>query len=196
MALCTGLGSGGFTLTAAAEEAQPEASVLVFSKTAGFRHDSIPAGIEAIEQLGAEHNFAVDATEDAEAFTDDNLASYDAVVWLSTTGDVLNDEQQAAFERYIRDGGGYVGVHAGVRHRVRLAVVRRPRGRLLRLPPGTSRKRRSTSRTGSTRPQRTSRRQWVRTDEWYNYREQPAAERPCAGHSRRGQLRSRLRGHG
>src|SRR5690606_40113190 len=74
LALCTGLGSGGFTLTAAAEEAQPEASVLVFSKTAGFRHDSIPAGIEAIEQLGAEHNFAVDATEDAEAFTDDNLA--------------------------------------------------------------------------------------------------------------------------
>ncbi|PZF82474.1 PKD domain-containing protein [Jiangella anatolica] len=87
-------------------------SVLVFSKTAGFRHDSIPAGIAAIQQLGAEHDFDVTATEDAAAFTDANLAQYDAVVWLSTTGDVLNADQQAAFERYIQAGGGYAGVHS------------------------------------------------------------------------------------
>ncbi|GMA33217.1 ThuA domain-containing protein [Litorihabitans aurantiacus] len=87
-------------------------SVLVFSKTAGFRHSSIPAGIAAIEQLGEENNFAVDATEDAAAFTEENLAGYDAVVWLSTTGDVLNADQQAAFESYIQGGGGYAGVHA------------------------------------------------------------------------------------
>ncbi|WP_431729896.1 ThuA domain-containing protein [Verrucosispora sp. TAA-831] len=87
-------------------------SVLVFSKTAGFRHGSIPAGIAAIQQLGAEHGFTVDATEDSTAFTDQNLAEYQAVIWLSTTGDVLNADQQAAFERYIRAGGGYAGVHA------------------------------------------------------------------------------------
>ncbi|TDD70029.1 PKD domain-containing protein [Jiangella aurantiaca] len=87
-------------------------SILVFSKTAAFRHDSIPAGIAAIQQLAAEHEFSVTATEDAAAFTDENLAQYDAVVWLSTTGDVLNDEQQAAFERYIQAGGGYAGIHA------------------------------------------------------------------------------------
>ncbi len=112
LALSTGLGAGGFVAVADQQIQHEEASVLVFSKTAGFRHDSIPAGIEAIKELGAAHHFSVDATEDAAAFTDDNLANYDAVVWLSTTGDILNSEQQAAFERYVEGGGGYVGVHA------------------------------------------------------------------------------------
>ncbi|MFF5174899.1 ThuA domain-containing protein [Micromonospora sp. NPDC000089] len=87
-------------------------AVLVFSKTAGFRHDSIPAGIAAIRKLGADNGFTVDATEDGAAFTDANLAKYQAVIWLSTTGDVLDADQQAAFERYVKAGGGYVGVHA------------------------------------------------------------------------------------
>ncbi|MEV0130275.1 ThuA domain-containing protein [Dactylosporangium sp. NPDC050688] len=87
-------------------------SVLIFSKTAGFRHDAIPAGIAAIQQLGAQNNFTVEATEDAGQFTDTNLARFKAVIWLSTTADVLDANQQAAFERYIRAGGGYVGVHA------------------------------------------------------------------------------------
>ncbi|WFE26576.1 ThuA domain-containing protein [Solwaraspora sp. WMMD791] len=87
-------------------------SVLVFSKTAGFRHASIPAGIAAIQQLGAANNFTVDTTENSAAFTDENLANYRAVIWLSTTGDVLDPDQQAAFERYIQAGGGYVGIHA------------------------------------------------------------------------------------
>nr|WP_230686530.1 ThuA domain-containing protein [Catellatospora vulcania] len=92
--------------------AAPDFTVLVFSKTAGFRHDSIPAGIAAIQALGAANNFAVEATEDAAQFNDANLARFKAVVWLSTTGDVLDPTQQGAFERYIRAGGGYVGVHA------------------------------------------------------------------------------------
>ena len=73
--------------------ADAEFNALVFSKTAGFRHGSIPAGIAAIEQLGTENGFSVDATEDAEAFTEENLANYDVVIWLSTTGDVLNADQ-------------------------------------------------------------------------------------------------------
>jgi uncharacterized protein len=87
--------------------------VLLFSKTAGFRHkDGIPAGIKAIQQLGAENKFAVEATEDAGAFTAENLKQYGAVIFLSTTGDVLSEAQQAAFEQYIRAGGGFVGIHA------------------------------------------------------------------------------------
>ncbi len=193
MALCTGLGSGGFTLTAAAEEAQPEASVLVFSKTAGFRHDSIPAGIAAIQQLGAEHNFAVDATEDAEAFTDDNLANYDAVVFLSTTGDVLNDEQQAAFERYISEGGGYVGVHAASDTEYDWPWYGHLVGAYF-ATTRTSRQRRSTSRTRGIRPQRTSRTAGYAPTSGTTTGRTRGQERPCAGHSRRGQLRSRLRG--
>jgi type 1 glutamine amidotransferase len=65
-----------------------------------------------MRQLGVRNGFGVDATEDAKLFNDENLGRYDAVIWLSTTGDVLDAGQQAAFERYIRGGGGYVGVHA------------------------------------------------------------------------------------
>ena len=82
-----------------AEAQQPSQRVLVFSKTAGFRHTSIEAGIAAIRKLGQENGIAVDATEDAATFTDANLRKYRAVVFLSTTGDVLNDTQQDALER-------------------------------------------------------------------------------------------------
>ena len=82
--------------------------VLVFSKTAGYRHDSIPAGIRAIRELGSASGFDVTATEDASAIT----ASYAAVVFLSTSGEVLDAARQAAFESYVEGGGGYVGVHA------------------------------------------------------------------------------------
>jgi cytochrome c len=94
-------------------DAQSQATrVLVFSKTAGYRHSSIEPGIAAIRKLGQENGFAVDATEDAGAFTDRNLKKYQAVVFLSTTGDVLDARQQAAFERYIQAGGGWVGIHS------------------------------------------------------------------------------------
>ncbi|MGC4772121.1 ThuA domain-containing protein [Micromonospora sp. DT44] len=102
---------GGVVATPPAASAAPF-TVLVFSKTAGFRHGSITPGITAIQQLGAANGFTVEATEDAGQFTDANLARFAAVIWLSTTGDVLNAAQQAAFERYITAGGGYVGVHS------------------------------------------------------------------------------------
>jgi uncharacterized protein len=99
-------------LNGVGQAADPAYRVLVFSKTAGFRHDSIPAGIAAFRELGTTNNFTVDATEDANAFSAANLANYKAVVFLSTTGDVLNATQQTAFESYIAAGGGYLGVHA------------------------------------------------------------------------------------
>ncbi|MEO6527512.1 MAG: ThuA domain-containing protein, partial [Gemmatimonadaceae bacterium] len=76
--------------------------VLVFSKTAGFRHTSIETGVALVKKLGAEQGFAVDATEDAALFTDGNLRRYRAVVFMSTTGDVLDAAQQDALERYIQ----------------------------------------------------------------------------------------------
>ncbi|GMV26310.1 MAG: hypothetical protein AMXMBFR58_23410 [Phycisphaerae bacterium] len=96
----------------AGEASKPSFRILVFSKTAGFRHDSIPDGIAAIQKLGKENGFDVDATEDAALFTEDNLGRYAAVLFLSTTGDVLDDDQQKAFEAYIAKGRGFVGVHA------------------------------------------------------------------------------------
>jgi type 1 glutamine amidotransferase len=97
-----------------AEAAAPSDAprILVFSKTAGFRHASIPDAVAAVRLLGSENGFGVDSTEDGSAFTDAGLAPYDAVVFLLTTGDVLDDSQQAAFERYVRSGRGFVGVHS------------------------------------------------------------------------------------
>ncbi|QNF33745.1 ThuA domain-containing protein [Adhaeribacter swui] len=86
--------------------------ILIFSKTAAFRHASIEAGQKAFRQMGQQHGFAVDTTENAARFTEENLKKYRAVVFLNTTGDVLNPIQQNAFERYIQAGGGYLGIHA------------------------------------------------------------------------------------
>jgi len=86
--------------------------ILVFSKTAGFHHSSIKVGIAAIQKLGLENKFEVDTTVDAGKFSSKNLKQYAAIVFLNTTGDVLNPGQQAAFEQYIKSGGGYVGIHA------------------------------------------------------------------------------------
>jgi len=87
-------------------------AALVFSKTAGFRHASIPAGIAAVDSIGAARGFLVEATEDASVFTDVDLARFAVVIFLNTTGDVLDAAQQSALERFIRSGRGFVGVHS------------------------------------------------------------------------------------
>ncbi|MFD1142631.1 ThuA domain-containing protein [Larkinella insperata] len=94
------------------EPAKTKDAVLVFSRTKSYRHKSIEAGKAGLIKLGQENDFTVDTTENAALFTTDNLKKYKAVVFLSTTGDVLNDQQQTAFEQYIKKGGGYVGIHA------------------------------------------------------------------------------------
>jgi type 1 glutamine amidotransferase len=86
--------------------------VLVFSKTAGFRHDSIEVATQTITALGAQHGFEVVATEDAATFAPEGLAAFDAVVFLMTTGDVLDAAQQSAMEGFVSAGGGFVGIHS------------------------------------------------------------------------------------
>ena len=84
---------------------------LVYTRTAQFRHDSIPAGVAALEELGRDVGLGVDATEAPEAFTPQALADYRVVVFLSTSGDVLTDAGRSAFGAWVREGGGFVGVH-------------------------------------------------------------------------------------
>jgi len=144
--------------------------VLVFSRTAGFRHDSIAAGTQAIRELGAANGFTVTATEDPAAFT--NLAGYEAVVFLNTTGDVLDGTQQAAFETYIRAGGGYVGVHAAADTEYDWPFYGDLVGAWFASHPAIQpanvlvedRANAATAHLPQT---------WNRTDEWYNYRTNP-----------------------
>ncbi|MFF9378058.1 ThuA domain-containing protein [Streptomyces griseoluteus] len=148
--------------------------VLVFSKTAGFRHDSIPDGVAAVQQLGATDGLTVDATEDAGAFTTRNLRRYDAVVFLSTTGDVLDAAQQRAFEGYIRQGGGYVGVHAAADTEYDWPFYGGLAGAWFAshpaIQPATVVVEDHAHPSTAALPAR-----WERTDEWYNYRSNPRA---------------------
>ncbi|MEV6816955.1 ThuA domain-containing protein, partial [Micromonospora sp. NPDC051296] len=143
--------------------------VLVFSKTAGFRHDSIAVGTQAIRDLGAANNFTVTATEDAAAFTTGNLAQYEAVVFLNTTGDVLNASQQTAFESYIGSGGGYVGVHSAADTEYDWPFYGNLVGAYFQSHPAIQQanvrvENRAHAATAHL-PQT-----WTRTDEWYDYR--------------------------
>ena len=95
------------------EEPEPgPPSLLVFTRTEGFEHESIQAGVQALFALGKALGLEVEVDDDGASFTEDGLAPYNAVVFLSTTGDMLDDAQQDAFESYIKGGGGFVGIHA------------------------------------------------------------------------------------
>jgi cytochrome c len=159
-------------LAAAAESADPRFAVLVFSKTTGFRHDSIPQGIAAIEALGTEHAFAVDSTEDATWFSDAVLARYKVVVFLSTTGDVLDTGEKAAFERYIRSGGGFVGIHSASDTEYGWPWYGRLVGAWFASHPQIQR-----ATVHIANPDHPSTKglptRWERTDEWYNFRSNP-----------------------
>ncbi|MFJ4965178.1 ThuA domain-containing protein [Streptomyces sp. NPDC088729] len=146
--------------------------VLVFSRTAGFRHDSIPAGVAALKEIGKETGITVDSTESAAQFTTSNLARYDAVAFLSTTGDVLDADQQKAFENYVATGGGYVGIHAAADTEYDWEFYGGLVGAYFdshpRIQPATvrveDRDHPATAHLGE---------EWQRTDEWYNYRTNP-----------------------
>lgn len=103
-----------FALAAALAAAPSEEAlrVLVFSKTAGYRHESIPDGVRAVRRIAAERGWSVVATEDAAEFTEENLARFDVVVFLMTTGDVLDEKQQSALQSFVGAGKGFVGIHS------------------------------------------------------------------------------------
>lgn len=85
---------------------------LLFSRTNGWHHESINRGVDAIMEMAEQHNFAVEWHEDPTRFNDKNLEQFQVIIFLNTTGDILNDEQQAAMEKFIRSGKGFVGIHS------------------------------------------------------------------------------------
>ena len=149
--------------------------VLVFSKTAGFRHGSIGAGKLALIKMGKENGFVVDTTENAAVFSDAVLKNYHAVVFLNATGDVLDHYQQAAFERYIQSGGGFVGIHAASDCEYQWPWYGRLVGAYFQSHPKIQpaklivhdRTHISTAHLPEV---------WERSDEWYNFKKVPGKE--------------------
>jgi cytochrome c len=144
--------------------------VLIFTKTAGFHHASIPVGVEAILKLGKENNFAVDTTSDAALIREDNLQKYSAVIFLSTTGPLLTSNERNDLERYIQAGGGFVGIHAAADAEYDWHWYGRLVGAYFdshpQIQPATlhvvDKNHLSTSHLPT---------EWQRTDEWYNFKE-------------------------
>jgi type 1 glutamine amidotransferase len=145
--------------------------ILVFVRTQGFYHASIPRGMATIMNLCRQNNIGIDTTRDASAFTSANLKQYQAVVFLNTTGDVLNEAQQAAFEAYIRSGGGFVGVHAATDTEYKWPWYNKLVGAyFLSHPPeqqpAVIRVVNKNNPATTFLPD-----EWKRTDEWYNFRD-------------------------
>lgn len=157
--------------TTASENTPARGRILLFSKTASFRHDSIPNAIACVKELLADR-YDIDATEDATVFTAENLARYRAVVFLSTTGDILNDAQQAAFEGFIHNGGGYAGVHAAADTEHTWPWYGKLVGAYFKTHPkpqeSTVRVEDRTHRSTRMLPA-----EWKRFDEWYVYDHNP-----------------------
>ncbi|MGE0269438.1 MAG: ThuA domain-containing protein [Candidatus Omnitrophota bacterium] len=144
--------------------------VLVFSKTLGYRHASIPDGIAAIRSLGEESGFTVDATEDAAVFTDENLKQYRVIVFLSPSGNGLfNQEQREAFVKFIQGGGGFAGIHAATTAEYVWPWYGRLVGNYFKTHPPIQE-----AVTRVTDPAHPSTvmlpEQWPRRDEWYEFR--------------------------
>ena len=150
--------------------------VLLFSETRDYRHESIETALTAIEALSV--SAAIDtirAADSAGIFTAANLASYDAVIWVLTSGDVLDDNEQAAFEQYIQSGGGYAGIHAASDTEYEWPWYGRLVGAWFESHPEIQS---ATMDVENSTHQSTAHLsvRWTRTDEWYDYKSNPRAQ--------------------
>ncbi|MCW9708502.1 ThuA domain-containing protein [Fodinibius salsisoli] len=150
--------------------AEENSSILIFSKTEGFRHGSIETGAEAVQKLVSEEELQPLHTENAAYFHPDSLASFEAVIFLNTTGDILNDQQQQHFEQFIQQGGGFVGIHAAADTEYEWPWYGNMVGAYFVSHPAIQE---ATLNVIDQSHPATSHlpSEWVRTDEWYNYKE-------------------------
>lgn len=167
--------AGGLGLYACFAKKIDKPRVLVFSATKGFRHSSIGVGKAALIKLGQENNFTVDTTEDANLITEENLKKYAAVVFLNTTGDVLNNAQQNDFERYIQAGGGFLGIHAAADCEYTWPWYGKLVGGYFKSHPATQ-KAKLIVKDKSNLATKHLPDIWERTDEWYNFKTPPSEQ--------------------
>lgn len=165
------LGAALLPASTAAQELD-DASVLVFSKTNGYRHQAIPDGIQAVRELGHEHGFQVTATEDSTAFRSQRLSAYDVIIFMNTSGNVLGPAGQEALRNFIQDGGGYMGVHAASDTEFEWPWYGRLVGAYFdghpEIQEATVRVEHPSHPSTTMLPE-----EWERRDEWYNFRSNP-----------------------
>lgn len=148
---------------------KPKPKVLIFSKTAGYHHASIPAGIEAIKKIGGENNFDIDTTTDSTLFTDKNLKQYEAIIFLSTTGNLFDTLQKDAFRRYIKNGGGFVGIHAATDAEYNWPWYGKMVGAYFESHPAQQQAKLNVVDATHLSTKELPK-EWTRFDEWYNFK--------------------------
>ena len=153
---------------AAPSLASPKGTILIFSGTTGYRHDSIPAGIQAVAAIARAKGLGVVASEDPAVFSSASLKSFRAIVLLSCTTDPkkpesewLVGERRDALQRFLRRGGGILAIHAAADSHYHWPWYGRMiGGHFARHPAGTPTGTVSVAATGQTQR---------RTDEWYYF---------------------------
>lgn len=157
--------------TSAMIDSSTSAEIFVFTKTNSFRHSSIPEGTQALCQLARKNNWTITVSEDSTQFSFKNLKKYDAVIFLNTTGNILGEKEQAAFEKYIRRGGAYVGIHSAsdtehdwdfYKKMVGAQFASHPKVQEVTLNVHQDCRHASIAHLGK---------QWNVSDEWYNFRD-------------------------
>ncbi|MGZ5190451.1 MAG: ThuA domain-containing protein [Flavisolibacter sp.] len=146
-----------------------EKKVLVFSKTNGFVHNSIPDGIAAIKKIGEQEGFIVDTTRDSTKFTKDNLKKYAAIIFLNTTGNVLGTAEEKEFENYIKKGGGFVGIHSATDTEYGWEWYGKFIGAYFLQHPEIQQAKLQIINPGHLATKALPA-EWIRTDEWYNFK--------------------------
>ena len=143
--------------------------VLIFTKTTEYRHESIEIGVKTIAELGKQNGFEISHSEDANLFIEENLNQYKLVIFLNTTGDILNDAQQKSFERFLRNGGNFLGIHSAADTEYEWPWYGKLVGAYFLNHPEKSKaeivKVDNTHLACQHLPER-----WSRFDEWYNYK--------------------------
>lgn len=147
---------------------QDLSNVIVFSKTEGYRHKSIETGIESIKNLGNENQFLVQTTEDSDELIS-MLNNCKVVIFLNTTGNILNEQQQEAFKKFIKNGGGFVGVHAATDTEYEWSWYGKMIGAYFESHP---KQQQAIIEVANTKHISTSflDEKWNKFDEWYNYK--------------------------
>ena len=143
--------------------------ILVFTRTKGFRHDSIPVGVRCLRELATEQGLEVEQSEDPACFTPDSLARFRCVVFLSTTGDILDAAQERAFQGWMETGGAFLGVHAATDTEYTWPWYGKMVGAYFsnhpKIQPAVQEVVDAAHPATAHLPAR-----WRRTDEWYNFR--------------------------
>lgn len=158
--------------TSAPAQSNDGPALLVYSHTNGYRHQAIPEGIDALQSLGDEHGWTVEATEDSTAFRSDRLAEVDVVVFLNTTHDVVGPDGQKALRTFVEDGGGFVGIHSAADTEYDWPWYGRLVGAYFdghpEIQEATVHVEKDDHPSTQMLPE-----EWPRRDEWYNYKSNP-----------------------